>query len=145
MSLRSKAKAAKKRDQLKQQRIAEVAKVNARVTELKTRTAGFARSKRTPEQELAYERSKIPQYVNKRPGVVAHAGDLSERFDMRLRSKPVVMGDLTDELAQRQADAVERAKEYKSRVGPAYNKGPTVLLSEGEIAAEKRGELRRRS
>lgn len=143
MSLKSKAKAAKKRDQVKAQQEKDRQALIGNAVKLQTMTSGFARTERSKDHVVLFEQSKMPQYVKNTP--ITHSHDLADRFDMTLKSKPVVMGEATEDLLRRQAEAVERAKEYKSRVGPAYNKGPTVLLSEGEIAAEKRGELRRRS
>lgn len=144
MSLKSKAKAAKKREQLKAVREREIAKDLAKVQEMKTRTAGFARTERRPEHKQAFEQSKMPVYAKQR--TVQHTRSEAERFDLSYGNKrPAVMGEATDELLKREEQAREDTRKFKARIGPAYNKGPIVLLSEGEIAAEKRGELRRRS
>lgn len=144
MSLKSKAKAAKKREQLKQQREREIAKDLAKVQEMKTRTAGFARTERTAAHKQAFEASKMPVYAKQR--VVVHTRSDAERFDLSYGNKrPAVVGEATPEMLEREAQAQERTKLFKNRVAPAYNKGGLQLLSEGEVAAEKRGELRRRS
>jgi len=147
MSLRSKAKAEKKREQLRLQREREVAAVNARVAELMTRTAGFARSPRPPEMDEAYNRAKIPVYA--RQNKVHHVGTLHSRFDMSVTpKKPVVVGDggeTSEELMLREVKALERTREIQKRVDVAFNKGGLQLLSEGEFEAMRKGELRRRS
>jgi len=144
MSLKSKAKAAKKREQLKLQRQQEVARDVAKVAELKSRTSGFARTQRTKAHEQAFVASKMPVYA--RQQTVTHRQSEAERFDLSYgKKRAAVVGDATPEMLQREADAVERTKMFKNRVAPAYNKGGLQLLSEGEVAAERRGELRRRS
>lgn len=144
MSLKSKAKAAKKREQLKAQRERDIAKDLAKVQEMKTRTSGFAKTERKDVHKQAFEASKMPVYPKQH--AVQHARSEAERFDLSYGNKrPAVMGEASEDMLKREEQAREDARKFKARIGPAYNKGPIVLLSEGEIEAEKRGELRRRS
>jgi hypothetical protein len=48
-------------------------------------------------------------------------------------------------MAAREAAALERTREIQKRVDVPFNKSGMMLLSEGEFAAMKKGELRRRS
>lgn len=50
----------------------------------------------------------------------------------------------SEEMLAREMAAREHTKTLKARVAPAYNKGGNVYLTEDEMAAMKRGELRRR-
>ncbi len=137
MSLASKAKAAKKRERLKQQVLLDQQKTENNAVRLKTLTTGFARTERTPDMIKAHERSKMPTYVVQKP--VSHTND---RFPKHV-STPVVR--MTPEMEERELKAQERYREMKGRVGPAFNKGGYQYLGETELEAEKKGELRRRS
>lgn len=144
MSLKSKAKAARKREQLKASREREIQKDLERVSELKTRTAGFARTSRSEAVEAAFKQSKMPTYAKQR--AVEHTRSTAERFDLSYGNKrPAVMGEATAEMIERQAQAQEQAKLFKNRVAPVGNKMGPQLLTDSELAAERRGELRRRS
>jgi len=139
MSLKSKAKAAAAREKNKKKALQEQQQNEARVLALKNMTSGFARTKRSAEVEQQFQQAKIPVYERRS---VVPTRSVDERFPISV-SKPVQQ--LSEEMQQREAAAKEKFKELQSRIGPAYNKGPYVLLSEGELAAEKKGELRRRS
>lgn len=144
MSLKSKAKASKQRERLKLERERQVAKDKAVVVELQTRTAGFARTVRSASVEAAFEQSKMPVYV--RQAQVQHSRSTAERFDLSYgNKKPAVMGELTDDLKQREEAAQEKTRLLKARVAPVGNKMGPQLLTESELQAERRGELRRRS
>lgn len=141
MSLRSKAKAAKKREALKQAREVEEMKIETNAVRLRSMTTGFARTERGAQQVQMFKQSKMPSYVFDRRTSVTHAEE-SQRFVRRADKQKQT---LTPEMEAREKAAQERYSEMKSRVGPAYNKGPTQYLSVGELEAERRGELRRRS
>lgn len=136
MSLASKAKAAKKRERLKQLAAADLQKTGMNAARLKTMTTGFARTERTVDMIKAHERSKMPAYVIQKP--VSHTND---RFPKHVNT-PVA--HMTPEMEERELKAQERYKEMKGRVGPAFNKSGDMYLSESELAAMRNGELRRR-
>jgi hypothetical protein len=138
--MKSKDKAAKQREHNRRQKLQEQQANDARVLGLKNMTSGFARTARTKEVEAAFAASKIPVYSKTR--TVVHSQSLAERFTA---PAPKPKQQLSEEMQQREAAAREQYEEMKKRVGPAYNKGGYQYLSEGELAAEKKGELRRRS
>jgi hypothetical protein len=140
MSLKSKAKAARKREHLKRQAAIDAEVVAKRAVKLKTMTTGFARTKRSPEVEEAFQARKIPVYALAKP--VSHAGDETERFTGKtVKNKP----SLSPEMEARDQAAQARTREVQKRVDIGYNKGGLMLLSESEFQAMKRGELKRRS
>jgi hypothetical protein len=141
VSLKSKAKAERKREQLKLQRALEEQKLQDSVDRLKTMTSGFARTKRTDRQQAIFEASKMPQYARQRE--VTRSADLSDRFTGKGRAIPTKHNDPI--MQARDEAAHERTKEIMKRVDIGYNKGGLMLLSESEFAAMKKGELKRRS
>jgi hypothetical protein len=140
MSLKSKAKAAAQREKNKKLRLQEQQQNEARVQALKNMSSGFARTPRTSKIEQQFQQSKIPVY--ERRSTVAPTRSLDERFPI---SVPKVVQQLSEEMQQREAAAKERYAEMKTRVGQAFNKSGYSYLSDGELAAQKKGELRRRS
>lgn len=149
MSQASKAKAAKKRAHQQRLKEQEQAALEKKAKELKTRVAGFGIKSSSSSNSLKkareiYLSAKMPQYVKQRE--VNHVGSVAERFEFAgSKVKPIVQGELTPELQQREQQAQDRLREIKKRVDIGYNKGGLMLLSEGEVEAMKRGELRRRS
>jgi hypothetical protein len=137
MSLKSKAKAAKQRAHKQRMAEQEVQATATKAVKLKTAVAGFARTGRTADIVRAHEQAKMPKYRQRTE--VNHTED---RFPKH-KDKPIV--SLSDDMRKREQAALEKTKEYKARVGPAFNKGGYQLLDEGVLAAEKKGELRRRS
>ena len=140
MSLKSKAKAAKRREQLKTARELDQQRTSQKAEQLKAATSGFARTPRGKAIVEHYEAAKMPQYVKKKP--VHHAGDDAERFT----GKPIVNAPiLSEDMQKREQAAQQRTREIQKRVDVGYNKGGLMLLSESEFAAMQKGELRRRS
>jgi hypothetical protein len=139
MSLKSKARAARKREHAKQQRAADEQRVQDNAVRLKTMTAGFGRTERTDKQVQAFKQSKMPTYnVDTRKHI--HHGE--DRFSGKL-AKPKEV--LSEEMQERDRLAHERTHEIQKRVDQVYNKGGLQLMSESEFQAMQRGELRRRS
>jgi len=139
MSLKSKAKAAAVREKNKKKALQEQQQNEARVLALKNMTSGFARTKRSAEVEQKFQQAKIPVYERRS---VVPTRSVDERFPISV-VKPVQQ--LSEEMQQREAAAKERTREIQKRVDVAFNKGGLMLLSEGEMEAMKKGELRRRS
>lgn len=126
---------------MKAAKTAEVHKLEAKAAHLKTQTLGLARTQRTKAVVDDYEAAKLPRYAKQRP--VNHAGPLDERFTM---PKPKPTRQLTAEMLAREQAAKEVYEtKMKPRIGPAFNKSGDMYLSDSELAAEKKGELRRRS
>jgi len=138
MSLKSKAKAQKKRDRCKFQREQEQQALAANVERLKTMTSGFARTNRTDADVRAFEQAKMPVYAQS----AVKVSHVEKRF-IGPEEKPKQV--LSPEMARREQQAQERYREIQKRVDIGYNKGGLMLLSEGEVEAMRRGELRRRS
>jgi len=137
MSLKSKEKAAKKREHLKQFALQEQRKLELRSESLKTVTAGFGRTIRTKEIEDNWHASKMPKYPKQQ---------LVNRPEDRWKlDKQKSMQILSKEMQERERIAKEKFKELQSRIGPVFNKGPLQVLTDTDLAAERRGELRRRS
>jgi len=80
----------------------------------------------------------MPQY----PVVRREVHHVEKRF---VAPDPEPRPYLSPEMAEREARAQEHFRQLQSRIGPSFNKGPLQLLTDSELAAEKRGELRRRS
>lgn len=139
MSLKSKAKAAKARERVKEQRAAEEQKIANNAARLCALTSGFGRTKRKPKTEAKYAASKMPSYQMDSRKTVLHTED---RFT-QAKAKPKQV--LSPEMLARDQVAHERTREIQKRVDQAYNKGGLMLLSESEFQAMQRGELRRRS
>lgn len=140
MSLKSKVKAAKQRENAKKLKLQEQQQMEACVQALKNMSSGFARTKRSAGTEQQYQQSKFPVYERRSPIVPTRS--LDQRFPISIPKQTV---PLTEEMQQREMVAKEKFKEMQSRIGMSYNKGPLTLLTEGELAAEKKGELRRRA
>jgi hypothetical protein len=139
MSLKSKAKAARKREHAKQQRAVDEQRVQDNAGRLKTMTSGFARTERTAKVEKAFKQAKMPSYNVDTRKNVRHGDD---RFSTRV-AKPKQV--LSEEMQERDRLAHERTREVRKRVDQVYNKGGLQLMSESEFQAMQRGELRRRS
>lgn len=83
----------------------------------------------------------MPQYA--RQLTVQHDKPLDERFTM---PAPKPSRQLTAEMLARELAAKEVYEtKMKPRIAPAYNKGGDQYLSESELSAQMKGELRRRS
>jgi len=138
-SSRSKEKAARSRIKNQQLKVQEQQKQEARVQALKTMTSGFARTVRTAEIEQKYKASKLPVYARTQ---VVQTRSLDERFPLPI---PKQKQQLSEEMQRREAAAKEKYEIMKTRVAPIANKMGAQYLSESELAAERKGELRRRS
>jgi hypothetical protein len=137
-NVKSKAKAAKKRAQLKNLRLKEEQALANNAARLCALTSGFSRTKRTAAEVAAFEQSKMPKYnVPKRE--IAH---VEQRF-IGPDAKPKQV--LSPEMAEREQAAQERYKEMKKLVQPLYNKGGPQYPDASAVEAARRGELRRRS
>lgn len=140
MSQKSKAKAAKRRERLKQDQQAETQRLAKKADQLRSVTAGFGRTTRAKTIEDHYEQAKMPVYVKIKP--VRHVGDEADRFTGRApQAKPI----LDEDMQRRDEAAHQRTHEIQKRVDIGYNKGGLMLLSESEFQAMKKGELKRRS
>jgi hypothetical protein len=138
MSLKSKAKAAKRREQNRKQQEIDAASVVANAERLRAMTSGFARTPRSVAQEQAFAQSKMPKYrVDSRE--VQH---VEKRF---VAPEPQPRPYLSAEMAAREEAAQERYREMKSLVQPLYNKGGPQYPDASAIEAARKGELRRRS
>lgn len=139
MSLRSKAKAAKKRQHLKEQQARELLSIEANAERLRSLSSNFARTERTETHTAMFRALKMPQYIKQKE--VAHVED---RWTMGPKRKSREETD--EEMRLREQKAREHyERNMKPRVAPAYNKGGDMYLSEGELEAQRHGELRRRS
>jgi hypothetical protein len=137
----SKLKAAKLRLKVKEARAAEVRKLEAKAASLKSQTLGLARTPRKKVVTDAFEASKMPQYAKQR--AIQHTRPVEDRFTM---AEPKPSRQLTGEMLARELAAKEIYEtKMKPRIGPAFNKSGDMYLSESELDAEKKGELRRRS
>lgn len=140
MSLKSKAKAAKQREHNKKLRQQEVAKLERKAEELKTRSSGFARTGRTAQHVASFNASKIPTYKPRDDTPVSHSPD---RF-RHPEAKPVER--LSDEMAAREQAAKDDYRtRIQSRVGPAFNKGGLQYLGDADLIEQQGGGGRRRS
>jgi hypothetical protein len=136
----SKAKAAIQRERQRQLKLQEEQQVAARAAALKNMTAGFARTARSDSVIEAFNASKIPVYPKAR---TTSSRTLDERFPTQVVKQKQ---QLSEDMQKREALAVQHYETVmKSRIGPAFNKSGDMYLSESELAAEKKGELRRRS
>lgn len=141
MSKASKLKAAKLRAKVKAAKATEVHKLEAKAASLKTQTLGLARTPRRKDTVDAFEASKMPQYAKQKS--VRHNRPLDQRFTM---ADPKPTRQLTGEMLQRELAAKEVYEtKMKPRIAPAYNKGGDQYLSDSELTAQMKGELRRRS
>lgn len=138
MSQQSKARAAKKREHLKRLQEHEVQKELKQTMEAQ-KSPGFSGIK---PKTKSFHKSKIPDYSRGRIEV----NRVEERHGpVVTKSKPVVMGELTPEMIERERAAQEEYEVKKSFVQPIYNKGGYQYPDAGAIEAAMKGELRRRS
>jgi hypothetical protein len=133
-----KAKAAIARDKERARKLQEEQQVAARFQALKSMTSGFAKTTRSSKVEREFIQAKMPVY---RTSGIVNNRSAAERFPVTVMK---VQPRLTGEMAEREEAAKDRYREIQNRVGPTYNKGGDMLMSESEYAAMKRGELRRR-
>ena len=139
MSQKSKAKAAKRREQMKQQKMLEEQSIKNNAARICALTTGFGRTKRTVKVEETFKAAKMPSYKKDFRKSVHHAEDRFPKIEAKQKRV------LTPEMAEREKAAQERYHEMKKLVQPLGNKMGLQYPDADFIEASKRGELRRRS
>lgn len=141
MSQKSKARAARQRENRKRESLLEEQKAAENLQRLKGMTAGFARTVRKQSHEAQFKAAKMPSYKVDTRKNVQHS--TKDRFagPSTNTSKPV----LSPEMQKREDAALAQYHEMKKLVQPLYNKGGPQYPDASAIEAMKRGELRRRS
>lgn len=138
MSLKSKAKADKRRQHLKNQRLLEEQKLAKNAHRLKTMTTSFSRSEISNEERQNFAKQKFPK-LRVDDAEVSHVKD---RWTMAKSNRRV---ETDEEMIERDMRARQEYERKKQRTGPLYNKGGYQYFGELDLAELQKGGLRRRS
>lgn len=142
MSLKSKAKAAKKREHNRRMQIQEQATLDRNLERLKTMQGGFSLS---PEPEARKKERKIyrPEPIGYRRESELESLPLGRTEVSPLLDKTKVR--LSPEMQEREDRAKAVSESRKGRALPVYNKGPDIYYTDEMLKDVMSGANRRRN